>query len=467
MLPPTGNFKETRYQIASTGNPILDDTQSCFNIFMHLFIDNNEEVDLNSYLPYIDIIANKYSEFKYHLIVVRNDTLLETNHLSAEENNELAMHFLMTKNSVQYSQNNNINIEQIALSKYMSNSPLRQYWKKLPKQFLEFLTRAVSIWDKGGVAFNPTILTPRSPHATYIEKVQNILKNYHCNCKKSVKERKIIKNLHSGLKKKVNNIRDIIEALDHDDEVVYGSPMESSFDSDVKHSARETTGNSKLPHYPTYSTTNDTNNYKHVHPKFKNVIKSKSVVDVKASDQQETLVMAESNINNVSMQLQHNNGTSAAGILPMFLDFLFRNKPIMDSTDNIMDKSTIVSRKRKHTPVDVNFNKNKSDGSSNNSEEKNNDRSKALILPAKSLRDPDKIIEVNNKENHDDGNQLTIDLKGNIVSSGIPCHAFLGTMFSNAIHHTQESLTDFIITELAIFCKGALSSCKGIDVILL
>ncbi|XP_063380657.1 uncharacterized protein LOC134667254 isoform X2 [Cydia fagiglandana] len=67
-----------------------------------------------------------------------------------------------------------------------------------------------------------------------------------------------------------------------------------------------------------------------------------------------------------------------------------------------------------------------------------------------------------------DVENLTIDLKGNILATKSSCHAFLGSVFSNAKHRIEEdSLKEFIITELSLFCNGLLSTCKGIDVILL
>lgn len=468
MLPP-GPYKETRLPVANIKSPVLEDTQPPSNVYMHLFVDNNQEVDLNNFMPYIDIIANKYSDFKYHLIVVLNDTVSEISNFSAEENNEIALNLLWAKNSVHHPQKDNIIIEHITLSKYMNNSPLRQHWKKLPKKFTEFLARAVSIWDKGGIAFNPVILTPRSPHAVYIEKIQNILKNYHHASKNNVIDRKVITKPHYvGIKKKVNNIRDIIDALEHDEEDAYNLPLEITTDIENKHNARET-NNHNPAHSSIYSPTNEADNYPNINPKFSNILKNKSLVDVKISDTQESMVMAESSINNVSAQYHDNNNTSEFGLFPKFLELLFRNTAnVAVSANKMQEEQMTATRKRKHaTYDDFKINKSNLEQSFEHIDRKLTEKLKPLIISAKTIHDSDKIIEVNKDMKQDQNNQLTIDLKGNIVSSGIPCHAFLGTMFGNAIHHTQESLTDFIITELSIFCKGALSSCKGIDVILL
>lgn len=464
LLPPSP-YKEMHMRTLNDGvTPTIGTPQLPFNVYMHLFVENEQEVDLNRYLPYIDIIANKYTDLKYHLIIVFNDTSSDPNNLSAEENNENALHSLWARNSVHRSLKHNVNIEFVTLSKYLDKSPLREHWKQLPKQFIEFLTRAVSIWDKGGVAFNPTILTPRSPHANYIEKLQNILKNFHNISKKMSKERKVIKNHHTGVKKKLNNIRDIIDALEHDDNEV--SPSQDEIDSEVKKSASP-----KQAHESAHFE-NETGVYhQNVHPKLSNIAKNMSAImdNIKAPDSQETLVMAESKQTNYSIAGFLNN-TMSFGILPMFLEYLFKNKAALIPKNETVDESTTLSRKRKHVlpPYSKNFNKSFDQEKSSDHLDREFEKLKPLVIPAKLNHIANESIIETHKEKAININPLTIDLKGNIVSSEVSCHAFLGTMFSNAIHsNPQESLTDFIIEELSIFCKGVLSSCNGIDVILL
>ncbi|PZC86431.1 hypothetical protein B5X24_HaOG209150 [Helicoverpa armigera] len=260
---PTANLKPASLIIANKNARILPKT-SCPDVFMHIFAKPTEEVDFGQYMPYIEALSDKYPNVKYHLMVVVNDTT-NLGWLSAEENNEIALNSLWNKNPKKEPIYSNIAIEYITLSAYMENSPLRKYWRSLPHQLIEFLSRAISIWDKGGIAFDPIILTPKSQHTIYTEKIQKLLDKY--------------------------------------------------------------------------------------------------------AEVDKTLAI----------------------------------DPPNQESDAVIEK-----------------------------------------------------------------NRLTIDLKGNIIATDTACHAFLGTIFSNAIHHSQEeSVTDFIIAELTIFCKGLLSSCMGIDLILL
>ncbi|XP_028173836.1 uncharacterized protein LOC114362583 [Ostrinia furnacalis] len=459
VLPPA-TYKEMRMRALNDAvTPALDNSLTSFNVYMHVFIENNQEIDLNSYLPYIDIIANKYLDFKYHLILVHNDTTSNTNILSAEENNEKAFDSLWAGNSVHQSPKNNVNVEHVALSKLMEKSPLRQDWKHIPKQFIEFLTRATSIWDKGGIAFNPTILTPRSPHSIYIEKLQNILKNFHRVAKKTLNDRKATINHHPIMKKKVNNIRDIIDAMEHDDDDL---PLHSSIDSDVKKSASV---GPKQSRDSMFSNGSNTSNLQKTHPKLAIIdFKNKTSMDnKKMHDSQETLMMAESKSNFSIQPAESINGTF--GILPMFLEFLFRNKADLSTPTSVSrDDSITVTRKRKHVlPDHMNRSFDQEPSDNLKKETKNLE---VVFNSAKHTHavNNESFIETSKANNV---NQLTIDLKGNIVSSEVSCHAFLGTMFSNAVHsNPQESITDFIIAELSIFCRGVLSSCNGIDVIL-
>lgn len=461
-------------------------------VFMHILVNTNEEVDLNKYLPYIESISNEHFEFKYNLIIVLNDMLTEANSLSAEETNEIAFNSLWAKKEqIEKNQKmikNNINIEYVMLSKYVHESPIRKHWRELPRHYIEFLIRAVSIWEKGGIALNPIVLTPQSPHVIYKEKLLNILKRYgKCNTHRlhevKPKKNQQQKQIHHKEKKKikVNNIRDIIENLERDDGSSNSSQanlteVETKMDpvivqrqllSVTKQLNTTETNKEQLndilihPNFYSYVKDNETNSFdvkEQSKSEFKEIMKDKSVYDIDL----------------ISDKLDSNK--TSLSLLPLFLDFLFHDKsktinhlPKNNAEDEI--KHNITRQRKSVIPVE---NKNYiSFGFPNKSESKITDKYDPIIISAKNIiaDEQRKINETNNISNRNDMHdhvELTLDLEGNIMATETPCHAFLGTVFSNVIHHTEEeTLKDFIITELSIFCKGLLSSCKGIDVILL
>lgn len=404
------------------------------DVFMHVFINDREEIELHKYLPYIEKISNEYKNFKYHFIIVSNDTV-DSSNLSDELNNDLAFNKLWSKkesfNNIM-PMNSNIEVEHIELSRYLNNSPLQKHWKSLPKQFIPFLVRAISIWEKGGIAVNPVVFTPQSPNSIYIDKVKKILQGFK---KSNVESEKTMKNLEKaniekGVKKKskANNIREIIDELERNENVTTYSNQdilevaESKIDMNVaKNHAR---------------VNQDDSHGKGIEHK----VYHKRMIVKNENYSQPT--------------------EDSSKLLPLFLNYLFHN--ISDRSNSSTETNT-TPRIRK-SPVAKEMAKEEK-------LQKDFEDIKPMIVSAQGLIDNnDSMNEIvlSVKDSSEDLFELTMDLKGNVIATETPCHAFVGDIFTNAIHHDgTETLTDFIIKELSIFCKGLLASCVGIDVILI
>ncbi|XP_073945362.1 uncharacterized protein isoform X2 [Choristoneura fumiferana] len=430
------------------------------DIFMHVFVNNDKEANLDKLLPYVEIIANDYLHYKFNLVVLFNDTKQDKQNCQAEINNDDALNSLWTVNAIHEldltpsKKKTNVDIQYNNLSTYLNSSPLRKYWKRLPHQFIEFLVRAVSIWDKGGVVFNPIILTPKSPHATYIEKLQNILLNFQETSKLTVakhieqnaqkSEHKKNRNGHHVApnhehrnKKKVNNIRDIIDALETD------TGLESQSLSEAENRQDDT----KIEIKASLSELNALSDGANLTTGYQNHLENSKLSKSTAVDTD----------NNLSQM----NETSH--LLPSFIDFLFRegSKIALQQRDsrNFTNKGHVTKRSSTTVPNE-----------SHKKGEENDKIIQPMIIPAPTVFDKFAAEEVENNvpTQYEGEDKLTIDLKGNLMATKIPCHAFLGSVFSNVKHYTEEeSLKDFIISELSQFCKGLLSTCKGVEVILL
>lgn len=433
------------------------------DVYIHVFIGQHEDLNLNQYMPYIDVIATTYADFKFNFIVIINDT--NADWLSAEENNELALNMLWTRDkkvNQQKTGNHNINIEYVSLSAFMDNSPLRKTWRILPNQLIEFLARTVSIWDKGGVAFNPDILTPKFQHTLYIEKLQALLNKYGATSK-VIKDLKFTHKITKTTKdlKKMNNIQEIINALEKEDISVNAYPQqilseaEDRYIQSIRHKR----------HAPIIANT-----------------KSKNITTSNTGQTDSTTLKTSYNVNHISKQstqntsdrsLEANNKSSKMGVLPLlFLEFLFHNKGLKSKREPI--KVNNRTRKSIINPTDSDKNNTLSGDDLGEPGKPIDHNLKPVIMLASTTFNKSEFhnttdVSQSSENDHNlEVNKLTIDLKGNIIATDTSCHAFLGTIYSNVVHHNQEeTITDFIIAELTIFCKGLLSSCMGIDLILL
>lgn len=414
-------------------------------VFMHIFPEENQALDLNNYLPYIDIITKKYKQFKYQLIIVANDIDSETKDLSDQENNRLALNSLWSESNRNVNSNSNLHIKYTTFTKYFYDSPLEKYWRNLPPQFLKFLVRAISVWEKGGIAFDPVVLTPQSPNSIYIDKIYRILKKYNIKkAKPFSKQYKSYKKLTKPPKALPHNIRDVINALENNTETEKSTqePLDEV----------ETKDSTTIAYMRKLRSVVDI-----VGPK-KNVTKP-----LKSQESQD---VDSKNLN----QEKRPDISPKFNLLPMFMNLLFDN---MESkyTDETTSNSELIKQVDARDIVASNKNKTQLRRDFWNQLIDPNVH-KPIIVSAKGIeatkpKNRSKIEDIIEKE-AEDTFEVTIDLKGNIIATDTVCHAFLGGMFSNAIHHDRsESVTEFIIKELSIFCKGLLSSCVGIDVILL
>ncbi|XP_047024723.1 uncharacterized protein LOC124633518 isoform X1 [Helicoverpa zea] len=468
---PTANLKPASLIIANKNARILPKT-SCPDVFMHIFAKPTEEVDFGQYMPYIEALSDKYPNVKYHLMVVVNDTT-NLGWLSAEENNEIALNSLWNKNPKKEPIYSNIAIEYITLSAYMENSPLRKYWRSLPHQLIEFLSRAISIWDKGGIAFDPIILTPKSQHTIYTEKIQKLLDKY-AEVDKTVSDFKLMNKPSRPSKKgrKLNNIRDIINALENEDDSMNAFSQETLTEAENIKAPIVT----KSDRHLFTATENKVNNVSDKNTEPFNKIQIHPQINAYSSDS-DTRMSSHRMVNNsteTAVTLDVSQNTTKLSLLPLFLEFLFHNKlnvktsPTEATTTNRTRKSVIQVPKSEEVETSL------STSSLERIDKRITDTYQPVIISAAGIynksENPKLAIDPPNQESDAviEKNRLTIDLKGNIIATDTACHAFLGTIFSNAIHHSQEeSVTDFIIAELTIFCKGLLSSCMGIDLILL
>ncbi|KAJ8728163.1 hypothetical protein PYW08_016548 [Mythimna loreyi] len=459
---PTANLKPASLIVTKTNDKSLPNTLP--DVFMHVFVNQYEDIDFNEYMPYVKEISSKYDNIKYHFIVVANDTNLGW--LSPEENNEIALNSLLNKVPKKEPSQSNIAIEYVSLSAYMENSPLRKYWQTLPHHLMEFLARSVSIWDKGGIAFDPIILTPRTQHTVYKEKLHKLLNKYAGI--KSSSEIKIMKPNKIGKKeRKLNNIRDIINALESEDVSANAFSQQTLTEAESVQSPIVIRSQRYLP-----TTTDIKKEVKNNTELFD--IQTHSLVNSSNEDNSKEQKLDRFGVNNSTestIALDTNRNMTKLSLLPLFLDFIFHNK--LKTKQSSTEATTNRTRRR---VIDVS----KSEDIKSavaihtlDSVEKIPDY-KPVIISAVGIYNKsvnDDSLTVNPSKDTDqilEKNRLTIDLRGNIIATDTACHAFLGTIFSNAVHHSaEESVTDFIIAELTIFCKGLLSSCMGIDLILL
>nr|XP_026488379.1 uncharacterized protein LOC113395052 [Vanessa tameamea] len=465
MLPPTHhrplNLKISEYR----SDHAIHETY----IFMHIFVTNYEEMNINSYLPYIDTFTQKYPNFKHNLVVViRDESNDSLNDISDELNNEMALNSLWTheKKLDKIKLGRNTNIKIVSLTKYMDDSPLKKYWRRLPQQFFGFLTRCIAIWEKGGIAFDPLILTPNSPNSGYIENLEHIIDKLRSkNQKQSTKTNSLRISKKINKNPKVNNIRDIIENLKNEDDNHYVPENLSEAESKNILSKINNLNISKIKR----STTDvlqeiekfnklDMNN---IHTnKSKDLYKTEYIMNGSKNSVGLSNNQGSNNLSSThkirNKNRLTNDSSTKRNLLPMFLEYLFNSQNVTEPTH---EQTNTITNFTLSKHINNFIKKNVTNNQGNSSIIKTSFKKKGSKM---------KIgTEIVPSEN-DDNVSLSIDLKGNLLATETSCHAFIGTIFSNALHHSDdESITDFIITELSIFCKGVLSSCKGIDIILL
>lgn len=461
---PTANLKPASLILTKTNNKLSPKTVP--DVFMHVFVKQYEDINFNEYMPYIKETSSKYDNIKYHFIVVANDTNLGW--LSAEENNELALNSLWNKIPKTEPSTSNIAIEYVSLSAYMENSPLKKYWQTLPHHLIEFLVRSVSIWDKGGIAFDPIILTPRTQHTVYIEKLHKLLKKY--SDIETGSDPKITNKLNKTAKKErqLNNIRDIINALETEDASVNTYSQETLTEAENIQSPIVTRGHRSLATTTVTKVKKERkNNPEPMGEKILSRINSPSQGNTKKIREHYEL----NNSTESAIALDASQNITKLSLLPLFLEFIFHNKH-KDKTSST--EAVTTNRTRRRVIEMPKSEEVKSTWSTHSliSDDRNIAEYKPVIISAAGIYNKseyNKSLTVNPSNTEIlEKNQLTIDLRGKIIATDTACHAFLGTIFSNAVHHSEEeSVTDFIIAELTIFCKGLLSSCMGINLILL
>lgn len=435
-------------------NTVIDDTK--LNVYMHIFANKYEEINLNTILPYVEIMSKKYQTFKFHLVAVINYTFKESDRMNDQSRNDLALESLWKDESFDMNRKvifqNNLILTYVALNKYIDNPVLPKLNKSLSEEFTEFLVRALSIWEKGGVAFNPIILTPKTPNAIYLEKIQNVLNKYKLTDNKKP-EIKINANNHQAIhtKKKVNNIRDIIEALEAGDKIYNNSQynlLEEENRVNLVPSINDRTilknENVSDPLF-ILQTVHEISNKK-TKPVQQNKASDRFKKEIGGHHQHQLQMESKINLNN----------DTRPSLLPLFLEFLFPKRDSFVSDD--------IRAKRSEKPND------KSNGSKTEHEsiyQTSHENDIHVSFENNKQQDLNSNYHTENCE-HDTNTHLTIDLKGNVIASNTPCHAFVASLLSNVADHIEgETLSEYIIAQLTIFCKGVLFSCKGIDVILL
>lgn len=401
------------------------------DVFMHVIIDVNEQIDVTKYLPSIRELSDKHTGYNYNLIFIVNDTVVEKDPYSIDElNNEVVLDDMFHTKMFTYTQitkQHNINIMQISLSKYMSCSPIKKRWRLIQPDFIPFIVRAISIWDSRGIAFNPLII--KSGDQVYIEKLHDILEIFGKPKKETVKETTVKSD--SKIKNTVNNIRDIIEALESDNRYIDHS-QENLTEADTNRIEISQGHGRKLLSVESYSGNEINKNHD------------------------------EKSINSTS-QLKNNTFNDVLpkiGILPLFFKLILNTKSQSDENQGkssqvkspilIANKTQILDKPKEIV-----------------------DKVKPMIMTMKVKDEKHASKEIELKESYysatwDKYEKLTLDLKGNVIASEVSCHAFIGTMFDNIFHKPEEeNVSGFLIRELSLFCKGVLSRCRGIDVILI
>ncbi|XP_013169404.1 PREDICTED: uncharacterized protein LOC106119088 [Papilio xuthus] len=443
------NIGKPRLPYKPFENTVIDDTK--LNVYMHIFANKYEEINFNTVLPYVEITTKRYQTLKFHLIAVINDTIKESDAMNDQSRNDLALQSLWQDETFDINRKvvqNNLILTCVSLNKYMSNPIMPKLNKNLSQDFTEFLVRALSIWEKGGVAFNPNVLTPKTPDTIYLEPIQNILSKYKLfDNKKS--ESKININNHqvAHTKKKVNNIRDIIEALEAGDKS-YNTTQYNLLEeenrvnlvSDKPFLKNENISDPLLLLQTVHEISNK---------------KMKPIQQNKASDRFKKEIGGHHHQIQMESKINLNNDTRPS-LLPLFLEFLFPKRDTFISDD--------IRTKRDKLNDKSNGSKNEHDSNYHTSDE--NDVHVAI---ENGNKQQDLVSNYHTEDSeHDTNTHLTIDLKGNVIASNTPCHAFVATLLNNAADHNEgETVSEYIIAQLTIFCKGVLfSSCKGIDVIL-
>ncbi|KPJ02824.1 hypothetical protein RR46_10027 [Papilio xuthus] len=443
------NIGKPRLPYKPFENTVIDDTK--LNVYMHIFANKYEEINFNTVLPYVEITTKRYQTLKFHLIAVINDTIKESDAMNDQSRNDLALQSLWQDETFDINRKvvqNNLILTCVSLNKYMSNPIMPKLNKNLSQDFTEFLVRALSIWEKGGVAFNPIVLTPKTPDTIYLEPIQNILSKYKLfDNKKS--ESKININNHqvAHTKKKVNNIRDIIEALEAGDKS-YNTTQYNLLEeenrvnlvSDKPFLKNENISDPLLLLQTVHEISNK---------------KMKPIQQNKASDRFKKEIGGHHHQIQMESKINLNNDTRPS-LLPLFLEFLFPKRDTFISDD--------IRTKRDKLNDKSNGSKNEHDSNYHTSDE--NDVHVAI---ENGNKQQDLVSNYHTEDSeHDTNTHLTIDLKGNVIASNTPCHAFVATLLNNAADHNEgETVSEYIIAQLTIFCKGVLfSSCKGIDVIL-
>ncbi|VVD00830.1 unnamed protein product [Leptidea sinapis] len=453
IIPPHRYNKIQHKENPVTDAPMKSISQKS-DVYMHVIVAENETIDIPFYLSYIEIISKKYHSYQYNLLVLINDTFLNESNLSDYENNEIALDSLWKEKKMKMKSKSfdNIRVRYKPLSQFMDKSPLKKYWRRLPNKFIPFFVRCISIWNKGGISINPSVLTPQSPHPNYMSKVKNILEISEGSkyFKKSPK-----KVFRPKIKKKVNNIRDIIEALENDNATDYDQTHLSLDEEENVAVSIKVTKDDKYANFPTKlvemgktnSGINDTRKYSLLRRQtrksldiFHDIVNKKN----QASNEEDA---------------EAKNKTHYQKILPMFFKYIL---PISNWTQPADDD------RKKNVHSNINTTSYDEKPVSSISRETNKIKGSVSVIEPQMMPDEYLIDRVNHTAvNNNRSPDLRIDLKGNIVATNVPCHAFLGTIFNNAIHFIrEETVTDFIISELSFFCNGVWSSCKGVDVIL-
>lgn len=462
MLPET-HYKPAKYNDKEYISKNVSHENSKINVFMHIFVNNYEESSIKFYLPHIVKFSKKYSNFMHNVIILLKDDPRDILENSDELNIKMAWNSLWMADKKQEIVNlsENTNIQIISLIEYMDESPLKTYWRRLPEKFYGFLTRCIAIWDKGGVAFDPVILTPSSPNPEHRESLEHILNNF-----KSGRHEKTKKENVSLPKKKINNIQDIINNIEYQDKnIMQENLLEEETRKDIFrkknlsfNKIKRNTHNDSKKRYLNNTNKNKTKGFEDT----THINKIVSNSDVLSESSFNDLSTSKKVVNQVDDEVitQHN-------LFPKFLEYLFKsprytsknsNKQISTLNDTSTPTTSTASTSLTSTNSaleDVAF---------------KDQRSNSLIKSlSKRKMFTKKYINLDENSNENENNiSLSINLKGNLIATETPCHAFIGTIFSNALqHYDDESITDFIITELLIFCKGVLSSCKGVDVILI
>lgn len=433
----------TKYLKTMSHTNVINSSNSLAgNIFMHIIVKNVKELNINLYMPHINQLNRDYPTFNYHLYVLLNDTYTTdtiAESRSDEENNEDALNTLFSKDisNKEFNKNNSrkLKIIHTTLSRYLDKSPLLKKWREMPSQFIPFLVRTTSIWDKGGIAFNPEILLPDPSNSLYTYKLLNILRRYGNLChKEEVNKENIYKtdfdqrsnNTLMKNRQKINNIRDIIEALEKDD------PSNSTISqfNPIEEETHTINHVINLRSEDKISNTRE-NSTQNIFPNHTKLSMNDTIKIIKR---------------NLLNKLQNNtsNSVSTIGSSNAQINYVNNKRNIANFTNKPQDNETKIGTREKLQQIIQRYH--------------------PKVITTKPAHHDD----FDRTELCENNSKLIVDLKGNIIATEIPCHAFIGTLFSNANQYSEEdTITDYIIRKLSVFCKGLLSSCKGIEVILI